>query len=44
MDWDWLCLTVINSVIMICFTVLAVVFDRWWIILFSALFLYYSRK
>lgn len=28
-----------NIVIMICFTVLAVVFNHWWIVLFSAFFI-----
>ena len=34
-----------NAVALICFTVLAVVFNKWWIVLFSALFLdYYKNK
>lgn len=28
-----------NAVVIICFTVLAIVFDKWWIVFFSALFL-----
>ena len=28
-----------NSICVICFTVLAVIFHKWWIVLFSALFL-----
>jgi len=32
-----------NLVIMVCFTVLAVVFNKWWIVFFSALFLSYER-
>ena len=28
-----------NSIMMICFTVLAIVFNKWWISLFAALFL-----
>lgn len=28
-----------NAVVIICFTVLATVFNKWWIVLFSALFL-----
>lgn len=27
-----------NAVVIICFTVLAIVFDKWWIVFFSALF------
>ena len=34
---------IVNSIIIICFTILAVVFSKWWIILFSALFLYYEK-
>lgn len=28
-----------NAVVIICFTVLAIVFNKWWIVFFSALFL-----
>ena len=28
-----------NSIVMICFTILAIVFDAWWIALFGALFM-----
>lgn len=33
-------IVIINSVLVICFTVLSIYFDRWWIVLFSALFLF----
>ena len=34
-----------NMVTIICFTVLAIVFNKWWIVFFSALFLnYYNGK
>ena len=33
-------IAIINSVLVICFIVLAIYFDRWWIVLFSALFLF----
>ena len=29
-----------NSVILSCFTLLAIVFEKWWIVLFSAFFVY----
>lgn len=28
-----------NMVVMICFTVLAIVFDKWWIVVFALLFM-----
>ena len=31
---------ILNCVIVICFTVLAVLFNKWWIVLFSGLFLF----
>lgn len=34
--WTW---AIKNSVVMICWTVLAIYFGKWWIVLFSALFL-----
>lgn len=34
--WAW---AIKNSICVICFAVLAIVFHKWWIILFSALFL-----
>ena len=34
----WMC-TVMNIVVLICFTFLAVVFGKWWISLFSVLFM-----
>ena len=34
----WACI-IKNSICVICFTVLAIIFHKWWIILFSALFL-----
>jgi|GluameStandDraft_1065615.scaffolds.fasta_scaffold16979_3 hypothetical protein len=33
-----------NAVALICFTILSVVFGKWWIVLFSILFLDYFRK
>ena len=35
MVWAW---ALKNSVVVICFTVLAISFGKWWIILFSCLF------
>lgn len=35
---DWMALAVKNSIVVICFTALAVHFNHWWIVLFSALF------
>lgn len=32
------CVTIINSVAIICFSILAYVFGKWWIILFALLF------
>lgn len=37
--WDILSFSLKNSIIMTCWTVLAIHFDRWWIALFAALFL-----
>lgn len=34
----WTAWAVKNSVVIICFTVLAICFGKWWIVLFSALF------
>lgn len=31
---------IINCVTIVCFTILAVIFDHWWIILFALLFLF----
>ena len=33
-----------NIATIICFTILAIVFDKWWIVLFSALFCSYISK
>lgn len=33
-----------NAITLICFTVLAVVFSKWWIVLFAGLFISYERK
>lgn len=38
---DWV---IENIVIMICFTVLAIVFNRWWIIFISALFVNFPKN
>lgn len=35
----YLIVAIKNSVAIICFTVLAIVFSKWWIVFFSALFL-----
>ena len=32
-----------NSITLICFTILAIIFGKWWIIFFSALFLSYIK-
>lgn len=34
----YLILTLKNISILICFTILAIVFKKWWVVLFSALF------
>ena len=34
--WAW---AIKNSIVIICFTALAIIFNKWWIILFAALFL-----
>ena len=36
MVWAW---AIKNSICVICWTVLAVVFDKWWIALFGGLFM-----
>lgn len=41
-EYKWLILK--NIVVIICFTVLAIVFNKWWIILFSLLFLTYFNS
>ena len=33
-----------NSISLICFTILAIVFNRWWIVFFALLFLSYIGK
>ena len=33
-----------NIIVLICFIVLAVVFSKWWIVLFSVLFMSYIKK
>lgn len=35
----WWYLLIKNSVVIICFTLLAIHFDKWWIVLFSVLFI-----
>ncbi len=37
-------LEVENCITLICFTVLAVLFEHWWIVLFAGLFLIHSRR
>ena len=34
--WAW---AIKNSICIICFTALAIIFNKWWIVLFSALFM-----
>lgn len=36
---EWIAWAIKNSVVMICFCILAVYFNHWWIVLFAALFL-----
>ena len=36
-------LAIANSIIMICFVALAIVFHKWWIALFAALFFSYAK-
>lgn len=36
---EWISWAIKNSVVMICFSALAIYFNHWWIVLFSALFL-----
>lgn len=38
-----ICMMINNTARMITFAVLAVVFKHWWIILLSAIFLYYEK-
>lgn len=35
---------IINSVAIICFTILAIYFNHWWIALFSGLFLFEEKR
>lgn len=37
-------LLISNTVRVICFTILAITFNDWWIVLLAALFLSYERK
>lgn len=37
-------ITIINSVVIICFTILAIHFQHWWIVLFALLFLHWKEK
>ena len=37
-------LIIYNIFVLVCFTILAIAFNSWWIILFSALFLSYFNK
>lgn len=39
----WWSLTISNSISVICWTALAIVFNKWWIALFSILFLTYLK-
>lgn len=33
-----------NIITLVCFTVLSIVFGKWWIVFFSALFMNYVRR
>ena len=33
-----------NSIVLICFTILAIIFNKWWIVIFSALFMSSIKK
>ena len=41
-EYKWLILK--NIIAIICFTILAIVFNKWWIVLFSLLFLTYLES
>lgn len=40
----WRYIVIRNSITIICFTVLAIVFYKWWIIFFSILFMAYEES
>lgn len=40
----WKLCVIRNSISLVCFTILAIVFNKWWLIFFSALFLTYVEK
>gem|GEM_PF-6660011 len=39
-----LAIALINVTVIICFTILAVVFSKWWIVLFSFLCMFYKGE
>ena len=41
-EYKWLIIK--NIIAIICFTILAIVFNKWWIILFSLIFLTYFES
>ena len=38
MNWGFISCAIINIVNIVCFTILAITFNKWWIILFACLF------
>jgi len=40
----WRYIAIRNSINLICFTILAIVFQKWWIIFFSCLFWAYEKE
>ena len=40
----YIAIAVENSITLICFTILAIVFKKWWIVLFTILFQSYFKK
>ena len=38
MNWGFISCALINIVNIVCFTILAITFNKWWIILFACLF------
>lgn len=44
MNQQRLFLTILNVSALVCFTVLAVHFDKWWIVMFALLFMFKETK
>lgn len=40
----YIAIALINSIIIICFTLLALSFDRWWVVLFAFVFFMSERS